>query len=392
MTTYIKKWEIFCNVEKKFKIVWDTVKPTTCPTNSAHAVNLSSIHYLVEVKNFKDVDQIESPYSVANINVYRCITSTGNIILNLPNISTIQECKVYIIQKIGASNTVNIVPYVGNGLGFTLNTDHQTIKLLVNKTSNNWTMVDIATSVGEKNGLLEPQYKSVVDTSITNNDATNVNGVPLFYNGDAVTLQLETFLNRAPTVTDDRTTKKYVGSRWIDTTTSVEYICTADEVGNANWIIPNTGSTPGSIMHWVFSDTRTTGTNGDDSVAGVWTTCALNTVELTSGPTIAIATNSIKFLSGGTYNVKVKVIFNNTGDTLLRLWNVTDSAEITRSLSTVVSGVQVIELNVRAVINTPKTYQIQYICNNNTVNGLGLAVGLSGESEKYVSVEIDKIA
>lgn len=43
MTEKVEKYQIYCETEAQWKYTWGTTPPTTCPTNTAHTVNLNSV-------------------------------------------------------------------------------------------------------------------------------------------------------------------------------------------------------------------------------------------------------------------------------------------------------------------------------------------------------------
>ncbi|CAH6418936.1 Hypothetical protein POVN_LOCUS660 [uncultured virus] len=62
----IYKWQIFCNVEQKFVVVYSETAPTTCPNDTAHEVNPESIQQNEQINTLaltvKDASPEDAPF------------------------------------------------------------------------------------------------------------------------------------------------------------------------------------------------------------------------------------------------------------------------------------------------------------------------------------------
>ena len=203
---FISKWKIFCIPEGKFYYVWDIDKPTFCPNNNDHSANSLSINSIFRVYKYKELNVYDSPIYLSGYNFYRCNTLFGDITVDLT--SNKRKHRYIIIQKLSDRHEVTI------GDKYKLYKDKETIKLYFD--GNDWIKLEIDSYEGEIDRQLEP--------SLYNN-----------YGDDNINISVFT-MARDPTPDDDLSNGYFVGSRWLNKITNVEFILFDNTVNNAVWV------------------------------------------------------------------------------------------------------------------------------------------------------------
>lgn len=147
----------------------------------------------------------------------------------------------------------------------------------------------------------------------------------------------------------------------------------------------------------IFNETQNTGTNGGTSTGATWTKRVFNTTLVNNiGATIS---SSVITLLAGTYLVEGSAPFCNSNNLKLRFRNTSDgtNALIGQSNSLVYntgasSGLSIPIMGVFTIAAT-KNFELQYYVENGQANtGLGSQTQLSGVSEVYAQIKIQRIA
>jgi len=146
----------------------------------------------------------------------------------------------------------------------------------------------------------------------------------------------------------------------------------------------------------IFNETQNTGTNGGTSTGATWTKRVFNTTLVNNiGATIS---SSVITLLAGTYLVEGSAPFTNSNNLKLRFRNTSDStnALIGQSNSLVYSGTTSgLSIPIMGVftIAATKNFELQYyVENGQATTGLGQQTQLSGVSEVYAQIKIQRIA
>lgn len=141
------------------------------------------------------------------------------------------------------------------------------------------------------------------------------------------------------------------------------------------------------------------GVNGGLSVSNAWTTRKLNTKSFDEEENCSLSENQFT-LAAGTYDIDASSFFYLTGNTKIRLRNITDSvttivgnSELFPTAESISTGAISI-LRGRFTISSTKTFELQYFSSFRSENddGLGFPVGDGEEVEVYANVILYKIA
>jgi len=146
----------------------------------------------------------------------------------------------------------------------------------------------------------------------------------------------------------------------------------------------------------IFNETQNTGTSGGTSTGATWSKRIFNTTLVNNiGATIS---SSVITLLAGTYLVEGSAPFCNSNNLKLRFRNTSDStnALIGQSNSLVLaqtgSGLSIPIMGVFTITAT-KNFELQYyVENGQATQGLGQQTQLSGVSEVYAQIKIQRIA
>ena len=356
----LKKWKIFCTTESIYRYIWDTSAPTQCPYNNGHTVNSSSVH---------DINLVNTYYetSVASLNtdghnVYRLDAASNSVSLNLPAISTSSN-RVIIVQRLTDNgNTVSLVPNGSDKInnvasnyaltGDKSNTASKTAfaKIHANTATSDWVILDITTSTGELNGLLEPSLQKDTDDPNNNKAYLGWNNTSKQWTGRQLSVsELEATANHiilgngasgmteikynmnattAPVATDDGPDGGYsVGSVWHDTTNDKAYICLDNTNDAAVWKELTAGNVTGDVVGTTDTQTLTNKTFIDSStffadnsdvskklqfeLSGI-TTSTTRTITIPDTNTTLVGTDSMQTLTNKTISGSSNTISNLT--------------------------------------------------------------------------------
>jgi hypothetical protein len=163
------------------------------------------------------------------------------------------------------------------------------------------------------------------------------------------------------------------------------------EVPIKNWTIENQFTVLQPFIRTaILKDIQTSGTTGGASVAGVYTTRRLNTIE---GDSSFVSLSSNQFiLQPGTYEINATCPQFNVGAGKAKLRNITDSVDtaLGQTSATFSTSNDSSIINAIFTITSPKTFEIQHRTASSVVNGFGAAVSY-GDDEVYTQVKINKL-
>jgi len=245
MTTTLKKYRVYCNTEGVYRYIWDTVAPTTCPFDVAHTIQAGSANSLNTVYDFRTFTSASIEPEIRGYNYIRLDASAGAIDLRLPPL-TLNDDRIIIVQRLTTNaNVVNIVPdgtdKINNvAANFVLtgnksNTASTTafVKLRGNASLTDWVVLAIETTSGEVDGELEAQlYNDAFNVPATDTEIVIYNQTKR----DFSNYKLYSAKTTDPAVSDDVNDGYDIGSRWINTTTDVEFVCTDTTASGAVWL------------------------------------------------------------------------------------------------------------------------------------------------------------
>lgn len=138
-----------------------------------------------------------------------------------------------------------------------------------------------------------------------------------------------------------------------------------------------------------LTDTKTTGNNGGTFTSGAWRTRDLNTENDDSGGHCSLSSNQFT-LQPGTYDIEVLAPGYGVLGHVVRLYNVTDSAEVVKGTTAYnASGdAGYTVLRHRFTIATAKTYRIEHRCDTTLATyGFGVAATW-GDSNIFTQVTL----
>lgn len=356
---FLNKWKIYCITEQQFNIVWNITKPTFCPKDTSHAVNLDSINSTTRVINYKNITTSLSPFFIKNFHVYRCICDTGDIFINLPDPNTLCANKIFIIIKVSSLFTIHILPStnitIDNQSSYMLLNELETIKIKINNENNNWELVELNTMDGENDLLLEPDIINTQD-----NESFQTNTIMDVEEDDNDVLHK---------LSQRQQHQHQNGSRIFNIATNIEYILQKDNLLNTTLkkITPTIQNTFNENNILLESQNINTLVNNNSIPITVYekSTNTYFVKSLSSGPGIQITDNGthiklnvatpntiLDISSGGTNNNlfldKGLLYYNNTTNKIQNnsnlLWNYnTNTLNITGILN--ISGNKIINVN-----------------------------------------------
>lgn len=144
----------------------------------------------------------------------------------------------------------------------------------------------------------------------------------------------------------------------------------------------------------VLVDSKPQGTGAGNAVTNAWTARAINSVLHDDDKLVAgLASNVFTLRGGHSYRIAALFPFTDTQETMLRLWNTTYNTEVERGQSfhfdNNTSGLATVVAVVNPTRNT--SYKIEYYCKKDGTNSLGKPADISGYSEEYGVVEINRL-
>ena len=146
----------------------------------------------------------------------------------------------------------------------------------------------------------------------------------------------------------------------------------------------------------VFSDNKTAGTGGGTFTSGAWRTRDLQTSLFNNITSCSLASNQIT-LPAGTYEVSANAPSFQVNASMVRLYNITDSAVVGNNGSTCYnaasdSTIAPAILNLGFTITGTKVFELQHRCETTkSSNGYGVDVTFGGV-EVYSQIKIVKVA
>lgn len=144
----------------------------------------------------------------------------------------------------------------------------------------------------------------------------------------------------------------------------------------------------------VLVDQKAQGTGAGNATVNAWTTRTLNLIDHNDDDIVASLSSNVFTLRGGhTYRINASIPFTDTQETMLRLWNTTYNTEVDRGQSfhfdNQTSGLATIASVVSITRDT--SYKIEYYVKKGGVNTLGKPANISGYTEQYGLVEINRL-
>lgn len=270
MTTTLKKYRIYCTTEGQYRYIWDTAVPTTCPFDGAHTVVAGSANALNTVYDFKVYNTTSPSPELRGYNVIRLDAAGGAIDLQMPPVSLNNE-RIVVIQRLASNaNVVRLLPdgtdkinnvaapYILTGDKSITATTNAFVKLRGKLSTSDWEVLGIETTNGELDGELEAQlYKDSFDIPATDTEIVIYDQTK----NDFSNYKLYTATTTDPTTGDDSADGYRVGSRWVNITTDVEFICLDNTATSAVWAKTTLVSTNVGTGQGIYKDT----TNGTEN-------------------------------------------------------------------------------------------------------------------------------
>jgi len=143
----------------------------------------------------------------------------------------------------------------------------------------------------------------------------------------------------------------------------------------------------------VLIDSKASGTAGGNGTAAAWTARDLNTIQYDpNGLILSLASNTFQ-LAAGSYQVQSISAFHHTGDTRMRLFDITNNVVIGYSVSVDVSNqeTQYLHLNQRVIPHKDTVYRLEYYIASSGAGHLGLASSIPSVAEIYTVCEITRM-
>jgi hypothetical protein len=227
-------------------------------------------------------------------------------------------------------------------------------------------------------------------------DVSAYAGVPLISGGTTSQIKYNHAAATAPTANEDSGDGYVVGSRWIDTTNDKEYVCLDNTLTAAVWT-ETTGAGSGGLYSSVaiLRDEKTSGTAGGASSATTWNNRNLNTESYDPDNIVSIASNQFTPIAGD-YIINVWAASISTGQSRLRLYNVTGAASVEEGLNvrahTADATSATATLTAKFTANGTDAYRIDHYTTAALAgSGLGLNV-TDGSPEVYMEIQLTKVA
>jgi len=170
--------------------------------------------------------------------------------------------------------------------------------------------------------------------------------------------------------------------------------------------IESTGGGGSSASPWIFYDRKSPGVVGGSYTTATWQTRDITSTENTPGGSVTLAANRLKFVSPGTYHIKVVSMGIDLQECRMRLQNITTATttligmtcHTRRSNALGVAGAIVLHLNgVFSSTDSAHEQEIQIFANDNgPVGGINSTTALGapvsdGNDEIYLIATVHKI-
>jgi hypothetical protein len=227
-------------------------------------------------------------------------------------------------------------------------------------------------------------------TKIYSPKTTNVLEDDLRKNNDIAT--------SAPSVGNDSLQGYAVGSRWVDVTNNIAYICVDSTASAAIWF-SGSGGGGGAITatSTTIMGTKATSIDGGTFSANTWVIRELN-VQKDSTAFCSISGNEITFTLDGNYRAVVIAFANRVDSHKAKLFNVTADADefpcspgrSPSNLSAMTPSVGMGDLNISGIT----VFDVRHMAETaRSSDGLGIAndAGADGTIETYVIVSVSKL-
>tara|TARA_R100001509_G_C4802847_1_gene193695 strand:- start:59 stop:706 length:648 start_codon:yes stop_codon:yes gene_type:complete len=167
-----------------------------------------------------------------------------------------------------------------------------------------------------------------------------------------------------------------------------------ERISITNSGISGTGISAGGLFasYAVIADVKSSGTSGGTFTTGGWRTRDLNN-EIADADGIVSISNNQFTLQAGTYLINARSAAYKVGNSVLKLYNVTDSTDVAfgnTGYSPSSEAVQfLLTLTTRLTISGAKVFELQ-MAGYTTENTYGMGVNHSFGSEIYTTIEIYK--
>lgn len=167
---------------------------------------------------------------------------------------------------------------------------------------------------------------------------------------------------------------------WNEGASTLETVVSPEKLVNS---INHNQATQSGVPDAIIFDSRLSGVSGGNAVANAWTNRSLNAKQDPQG---LIGLGGNRFTPSKSGFVRWNSSFFSTSGTKTRLYNDTDSAEVTPTGLSYLTGSSAVNASGAAYVEAGKDYFLQYYCTAAAANGLGTPVA-SGSDEIYSVVE-----
>lgn len=178
---------------------------------------------------------------------------------------------------------------------------------------------------------------------------------------------------------------------------AINKVYVTDGAGSGTWQkltasqLTGTGNSfGGQLLH--VREEQASGTNGGTFTSGSWVTRVINTTKTNEISSASLASNQIT-LPAGTYYLEATAPAYNVQESILKLYNVTDSNDILigTSASSNTAVTSQVSVKGRFTLAGTKILELRHRCNSTTSTfGLGVAANMS-VVEAYAEILIWKI-
>jgi len=314
-----------------------------------------------------------------------CDTTSGAIVITLPQISTLTLPFVVGVKLETGSNSVTInrssTDTIDGATSKTLSIATSGVQLIADTdpTPDIWTAVDF----GIISPIINAQLATMATMTIKGNN-TGGSATPT----DLTATQTTAILNAMVGDSGSGGTKGLAPAPASGDTAAGKFL-----KANGTWAVP------AALVPAIFKDKKAYNVNGGNSAATTWTRHDLTINETSSLQSFGTLSSNQVTLSAGTYIVEASSVFYLTSSGKIRLYNTTDAAVAceggTDSYGPNVAGGDQVTATMQGVIVIAgsKTFELQYWCANAIGgSGLGVANNNVGLDNYYAVLRFDKIA